>query len=216
MMEVYNSDEEQVEALKRWWKVNGTSIIAGVIVGIAIIGGWNFWQSNQERKALQASAMYEQLLQAANEDKTETIIKISEALAKEFDSTPYAELGLLLEAKAKIQSDELPAAKEVLGKLQSDSDFVITNLATIRIIRTMLATGEYEQGLQLIADMEPKSGESFTGIYEELKGDLYVALNRLGVARSAYQNALRAGNFSPLLQSKLDDISVPEIEETKE
>ncbi len=216
MMEVYNSDEEQVEALKRWWKANGTSIIAGVIVGIAIIGGWNFWQSNQERKALQASAMYEQLLQAANEDKTETIIKISEALAKEFDSTPYAELGLLLEAKAKIQSDELPAAKEVLGKLQSDSDFVITNLATIRIIRTMLATGEYEQGLQLIADMEPKSGESFTGIYEELKGDLYVALNRLGVARSAYQNALRAGNFSPLLQSKLDDISVPEIEEIKE
>ncbi len=216
MMEVYNSDEEQVEALKRWWKANGTSIIAGVVVGIAIIGGWNFWKSNQEQKALQASAMYEQLLQATKEDKSETVIKISEALTKEFDSTPYAELGLLLGAKAKIQSNELPAAKEILSKLQSDSDFVIKNLATIRKIRTMLATGEYEPGLQLIADMEPQSSESFSGVYEELKGDLYVALNRLGVARTAYQNALRAGTFSPLLQSKLDDISVPETEEVKE
>ncbi len=216
MMEVYNSDEEQVEALKRWWKANGTSIIAGVVVGVALIGGWNFWKSNQEQKALQASAMYEQLLQAAKEDKTETVIKISEALAKEFDSTPYAELGLLLQAKAKVQVNELPTAKEILGKLNSSSDFVLKNLATIRTIRTMLAIGEYEQGLQLIADMEPQAGDSFTGIYEELKGDLYVALNRLGVARTAYQNALRSGNFSPLLQSKLDDISVPDIEEIKE
>ncbi len=216
MMEVYNSDEEQVEALKRWWKANGTSVIAGVIIGVAMIGGWNFWKSNQERKALQASAIYEQLLLAVKEDKSVTAIKISEALEKEFGSTAYAEIGLLLEAKAKIQLNEIPATKEILGKLKTSSDFVIKNLATVRTLRIMLATGEYEQGLQLIADMEPQAGDSFTGIYEELKGDLYVELKRLGVARTAYQNALRTGNFSPLLQSKLDDISVPEIEEIKE
>lgn len=215
-MEVYNSDEEQVEALKRWWKANGTSVITGIVIGLAIIGGWNFWKSNQEQKALQASAMYEQLLKASKEDKTNSVIKISEALSKEFDSTAYAELGLLLEARDKINNNELPAAKEILEKLKTSSDYAIQNLAAIQIIRIMLATGEYEQGLQLIADMEPQSGESFTGSYEELKGDLYVALNRLGVARTAYQNALRAGNFSPLLQSKLDDISAPELEEVKE
>lgn len=62
--------------------------------------------------------------------------------------------------------------------------------------------------------MEKQPSESFSASYEELKGDLYVALNRLGVARTAYQNALRAGQPSPLLQIKLENISAPEILET--
>jgi predicted negative regulator of RcsB-dependent stress response len=74
-----------------------------------------------------------------------------------------------------------------------------------------LASGEYEQGLQLIAEVDPSTAQGFTAGYEELKGDLYVALERNGEARTAYQNALRQGAASPLIQFKLDDISVPEI-----
>ena len=38
-MSSYLSEEEQVEALKKWWKDNGTSVIAGVVLGFGIIFG---------------------------------------------------------------------------------------------------------------------------------------------------------------------------------
>jgi len=215
-MEVYNSEEEQVEALKRWWKANGTSVITGIIAGLAIIGGWNFWQSNQEQKAFQSSAMFQQLTKAAGENNTEVVEKVSKQLLTEYGSTTYAELALLIQAKAKVQQDDLSAAKEILDKVRTTSDSEIKHVATIRLLRLMLATGEYEQGLQLIAEMEKQPSESFNASYEELKGDLYVALNRLGVARTAYQNALREGLSSPLLQVKLENISAPELLEIKE
>ncbi len=215
-MEVYNSEEEQVEALKRWWKANGTSVITGIITGLAIIAGWNFWQSNQEQQAFQSSAMYQQLIKAAKDNNNDVVEKISEQLVTKFDATIYAKLALLLQAKTKVQQGDLSVAKDILNKIRATSDSEMKFVATIRLLRLMLATGEYEPGLKLIAEMEKQPSESYSASYEELKGDFYVALNRLGVARTAYQNALRSGQPSPLLQLKLDDISASELLEIKE
>jgi predicted negative regulator of RcsB-dependent stress response len=79
----------------------------------------------------------------------------------------------------------------------------------------MLAAGEYEQGLKLIAEVDPASAASFSGNYDELVGDLYVALDRLDEARTSYQKALRDGHQSPFLQAKIDDLTAPEIVEIK-
>ena len=37
------TDEEQVEKVKAWLKENGTSIVAGVVIGLGGIFGWQFW-----------------------------------------------------------------------------------------------------------------------------------------------------------------------------
>ena len=60
-MEIYETEEEQVAALKDWWKENGTSVITGVIAAVLIVAGWNFWQSHQKDKMSQASTVYQQL-----------------------------------------------------------------------------------------------------------------------------------------------------------
>ncbi|MEW8396328.1 MAG: tetratricopeptide repeat protein, partial [Candidatus Thiodiazotropha sp.] len=39
-MSEYQTEEEQVEAIKRWWKENGTSVIAGLVIGLGGIFGW--------------------------------------------------------------------------------------------------------------------------------------------------------------------------------
>jgi predicted negative regulator of RcsB-dependent stress response len=74
----------------------------------------------------------------------------------------------------------------------------------------MLANGEYEQGLALINDVDPATSSSFSGNYDELVGDLYVALDRLDQARTSYQKALENGYKSPLLQIKIDDLTALE------
>ncbi len=216
-MEIYETEEQQVEALKRWWKENGVSIIAGLIAALVLIGGWNFWKSYQQDQQNQASALYEQLLQDVERGKHEEVDTIARRLKDQYGSTAYASFAALMLAKSKVRQGDLEAAKSVLRQLVQDANSdELKNVARVRLVRLMLATAEYEQGLQLIAEVDPSAAEGFGGSYDELKGDLYVALGRLGEARTAYQSALRSGQRSPLLQFKLDDITAPEIVATPE
>ena len=207
-MEIYDSEEEQVAALKDWWKGNGTSVITGVVSAVVIVMGWNFWQSYQADKMNQASTVYEQLIKAQTDAKTGSVDKLASRLNAEYGSTAYATYALLFQAKAKVEQQDLSAAKELLQQaVATSNDAELKHVARTRLIRVSLALEEYEPGLQLIADVDQSSLGGFEAIYSELKGDLYVAMGRVGEARTAYQAALKAGQASPLLQFKLDDLA---------
>ncbi len=206
-MAIYDTEEEQVEALKRWWRENSQAVIIGVVLGSALILGVNFWRSHQHEQRLQASDIYEQLMTADSGGKFEEVGKLGQTLGTQFSSTPYAGYAALFEAKAKVQTGDLPAAKAILEKLVATGDKTLKNVAKLRLINIMLASGEYEQGLKLIAETDAASIHGFNANYEELKGDLYIAMGRVDEARTAYENAQRDGAQSPLLQFKLDDLS---------
>jgi len=213
-MEIYETEEEQVEALKRWWKENGQATITGVIVGVAMILGWNFWQNYKHDQALQASALYEQLLTAVDEGKAESAEKIADRIDEQYKGVAYSTYADLIKAKIKVQQNDLEGAKQILEATVASADNELSHVARLRLIRILLAKGEYEQGLQLIAEVDPGAAAGFSGAYDELKGDLYVALDQPGEARTAYQSALRSGSQSPLLQFKIDDLTEAEITST--
>jgi len=214
-VEIYDTEEEQVEALKRWWKENGQSTIAGLVVGIALILGWNYWQDYKKDQVLQASALYDQLMKAVNDGNKESADKLAGQIQEQFDATPYAGYSGLLQAKVKVEQGDMAAAKQILEKVAGDSNKELSNIAKLRLVRLMLSTGEYEQGLKLIAEVDPATTSSFSGNYDELVGDLYVALDRLDEARTSYQRALSGGYQSPFLQAKINDLTAPEIVENK-
>jgi len=208
-VEIYETEEEQVAALKDWWKANGTSVISGVVAAVVIVGGWNFWQSYQKDKMLQASTVYEQLLKANEAKATDSIDKISEKLVSTYGSTAYGAYALLFQAKAKVEANDLAAAQSLLQQaIDTSSDDEVKHVARGRLVRVLMAQAEYEKGLQVIASVNQAKLGGFEGIYDELKGDLYVAMSRIGEARTAYQSALKSGKSSPLLQFKLDDLTV--------
>jgi predicted negative regulator of RcsB-dependent stress response len=141
---------------------------------------------------------------------------LAERIQEQFRTTEYAAYSGLLQAKIKVRKGDLAVAKPILEKLAADSNQEISNLAKIRLVRLMMAQGEFEQGLQLINDTDPAKIANFSGNYDELVGDLYVALDRLDQARTSYQKALENGYKSPLLQMKIDDLTAPEkIEKPK-
>jgi len=214
-VEIYDTEEEQVEALKRWWKENSTATIVGLVMGIVIILGWNYWQDHKKAQAAQASAVYDQLLKALDEDKKDTVDKLAGRMQEQFKGTEYAAFSGLLQAKLKTQQGDFAAAKQILKTIAAEPNKQLSNIAKIRLVRLMLATGEYEQGLQVINEVDAKAAASYSANYDELVGDLYVALDRLDEARTSYQNALRNGQPSPLLQFKIDDLAPQEKLETQ-
>lgn len=214
-MELYETEEQQVEALQKWWKENSTASLIGLGIGIAVILGWNQWQDHKKEQLSKASAVYDQLLKNVNENKVSEIDTVATKLKSEFGSTEYATYSLLLQAKTKVEAGDLAGAKELLQGLANQSTD-LSQLAKLRLVRLFLATGEYEKGLQFIGQVDQKSAAGFSDNYDELVGDLYVALDRIDEARTSYEKALRNGYQSPLLQFKLDDLTAPEkLENTK-
>ena len=209
-MEIYDTEEEQLDAVKRWWKENGQSTIIGLGLGIAVILGWNYWQEHKKAQAGQSSALYSQLIQAIGTDKKDSAEKLAERLKEQYPKTEYAAYSGLFLAKLKVQQGDVAKAQTILKEIAAGSNKELSNIAKIRQVRLMLASGEYEQGLQLINDVDPATSSSFSGNYDELVGDLYVALDRLDQARSSYQKALENGYKSPLLQFKIDDLTASE------
>jgi len=136
-------------------------------------------------------------------------------LDEQFSGNKYAAYGSLFQAKFKVQQGDLAGAKDILKKLAAGKDKELSQIAKIRLVNLMLATGEYEQGLKVINDVDQAEAGKFSNNYDELVGDLYVALDRLDEARTAYQKALKNGYQSPLLQLKIDDLTAPEQREIK-
>ena len=63
-MDQYRTEEEQVEALRRWWDENGKSTIAAIVIALAAGFGWQAWKANDQQQRENASDIYQAMLQA--------------------------------------------------------------------------------------------------------------------------------------------------------
>lgn len=209
-MAIYDTEEEQLEQLKKWWDTNGTSLISGVVAAIVLIIGWNLWQNHRTAQSQQASLLYQNLLDAAAKNDNTGVEKLADQLTVEYGSSSYADYALLQKAKSKVSQGDLEAAKAILQQqIQKTASDELRHIARLRLVQLMLATGQHEEGLKLIAAVDPAKTGGFSASYDELSGDLYVAMDRLDEARNAYQNAIRTGQATSLAQFKLDDIAAP-------
>jgi len=196
------SEEEQSERLKAWWKENGTAVIAGVVVGIAVIGGVNYWRSYQAEQAETASALYMELLNGAEAGAEGP----GRRLIDDYAGTPYAGKAALLMAKSEVEAGGYEAARGHLQWVQDNAaDPADRRLATLRLARLALHLGEPEAARTLLADMQPGG---YRSTYHELRGDLDMARGDPQSARVAYETALESlpdvSGFADMLNLKLD------------
>jgi predicted negative regulator of RcsB-dependent stress response len=208
-MEVYLTEEERVEALKRWWKENGKSVILGVALGLAVMGGWNAWRHGKQQKAETASAEFQQLARAVESKQADPALKLSERIVQQYQGSAYATYAALFQAKLKADAGDLAGAKKVLGDLLAASkDDAFRHVARLRLGQVLLALNENEEALKLLEPLKPRDMGEFEGRYEELKGDAYLRLNRRDDARVAYETAKSKGQATPLLDLKINDLAV--------
>ncbi len=208
-MAAHLEEEAQVEQLKRWWKENGASIIAGVVLGVVAIFGWNAWQQHRRTQAEQASNLYMQMLDAVAKGQDELAEGLAQRLTGEFAATAYADFALLLKARAAVDKgdlDQAQAALESLLRQTGDEDF--RHIARLRLARVHLGAGRPQVALDVLTEAEVGDPGRFAGQYEELKGDAFVALGKPADAALAYRKALGLGRDYGYLKMKLNDLGV--------
>jgi predicted negative regulator of RcsB-dependent stress response len=188
-MNEYETEEQQVEALKRWWKENGTSLIVGLFVGVSGLFGWRYYVDQNNFHAMHASDLYMQVMQsAALNTVDDKIIDINNKLINEFSDTPYAALSSLALAKSEYEKDNIDAATAQLEiAVKHASNDVIKQIANLRLAKVYIEQGKYEEALVLL---NQSHAAAYDAQYEELKGDLYLAKGDVALARAAYDKAI--------------------------
>lgn len=206
MAEFPYTEEDQAEQLKRWWKQNGTSIIAGVVLGLAIVGGYNYWQSYQKNQAEGASKLYERMMIDYSDGQAERALAAGRKVMDEYKNTPYAAKAALYLARINFERKDAAAAEQDLRwALENAADPATEHTARLRLGRLLLDAGKYPEVSALVA--VPDYG-GFESEYKELEGDLALANKDAAKARAAYERALDAlakdSGYRQMLKAKLD------------
>lgn len=207
-MDVYASEQEQIEALKKWWRENALALITGAAIGLGGLFGWQYWQKHVDERGAAASAAYEALFAAAQAGRHDDVVEQGKAIVGEYADTPYAVLSGLLMAKAQVEAGDLKGAEAqlrwVLANAETDE---LRHVARIRLARVLLDLDDAAAVQTLLQGVE---FGAFSREYFELQGDLAVRNGEIAAARAAYGKALNgAAVNNPLIQLKLDALGLP-------
>ena len=201
-IEISDSEEEQVDKLKKWWDSNGKQIIAGAVLGLAGIFGWNYYVDYQDSQALNARALY---LSYASDSAN---VGAYDKLIKDHPSSSYSDQATLLMAKYLFEAENYSLALDALKPLMSRENSVIASTAALRSASLYLELGQHQEALAVLNMDNPNE---FSGLFYNLAGDVYLDLGNNEEARNSYalaiENITDNSSLSQLIQIKLDDLN---------
>jgi len=173
-------EHEQSEKVRTWLKDNAVGLIGGVALGLALIGGWQWWQKQQEHARVQTAERYQSVVDDIRADK----LKQAQSKIAAIDEGAYATLAALRLSQAQIAAGQRDAAIATLRGAHP-ADAALAAIVTQRLARLLIDAGKAGDALQLL----PK--DSTDPEILQVQGDASYALGHRDEARTAYQQALR-------------------------
>jgi predicted negative regulator of RcsB-dependent stress response len=201
-------EQEQIDALKSWWKENGRLVVVAVfaaLVAAAGVMGWRYWQGQQ---AAQASVLYAELEKAMSGNDHKQVQEVAARIMRDYARTAYGPMAALVAAKIDFDAGNLPSAGSRLAwALERARDQETAAAARLRLAGVRLDEKKYAEALQLLEQEHP---ESFDGLYADLRGDVLVAQGKMAEAKAAYRLALEKlpadATYRMVVQIKLDGL----------
>jgi len=208
----YLSEEEQLAALRSFWQRYGLWLVLGLVIVLVAYLGWSYYQTSKIERAQQASELYEEYLEASQENETDETMSnaIAARLDGEFAGTSYQVFSLFTRATAALEAGELDSAVAFLERATTGSaEQQLKDVAYLRLARLRQQMGDSEAALTALGGTR---GEGYRSVVAELKGDIHVAREEIELAREAYTAALESAAEAeprPLLTMKLAQIQEP-------
>ena len=208
-MDIYISDDEKGENIRRWLYGNGYLVIAGSILGIAEIFLGSYLPNYQKMQVEKASNIYQQVTIFSAEGRRSDAENKHQLLLSQFSSTPYAVFSSFEMVKLTLNSDS-EAAKSYLRWIIYNATLIgHVEIALLRLAKICMAEDKFAISSSLIGE---SVSSSFVSFFSELRGDIAVKQGEFTEALAAYQNAtLGLIEDDPrlvFLKMKIDDMAV--------
>ena len=192
-------EHEQREKVRTWLQENALGLIGGVVLGLALIGGWQWWQKQRHGAQIQAGERY----QSAVDDIQAGKLQPAKSAVAALPAGAYATLGALSLAKAQMAAGHRDDAIATL-RASHPADAALAAITSQRLALLLIDAGKAEEALKQLpaGDSDPQT--------LELRGDAHYALGHLDQARAAYAQALAtmdaAAPARRLVELKLSEV----------
>ncbi len=211
MAEEYLTDDEQWDAVKRWLAENGLWIVAGVVLGAALLFGYRYYESSRDERALRAAAQFGDMTAALDRDDVAATRQAAAALIREHPASPYADQAQLTLARLDIDAGRpADAVAPLTGVMKGSKDAELKRIARLRLARLMIDQGRPDAALSTLAEDTPGA---FAGRFHEVRGDAFYAKKDFKSALDEYKAALAAadpgGAEGAVLELKIADVATP-------
>lgn len=218
----YHADQEQLDALRRWWKHYGTTVALTVLLIVGGGLGWQQWQRSREGAAEAASLLYETMMNGVTSaslkdldpKRVEAITAAGHKLEADHGGSQYAALAGLMLARLAVSRNDLDgAATELRAVMQHSHDRDLAWIAQLRLVRVLAAQEKFDEALSLA---DAKVPDAMVGIFAEARGDIRLRRGDSAGARAEYQTALqqlgtRETLLKSLLEMKLNQVQPPQV-----
>jgi len=172
-------EHEQSEKVRTWLQENALGLIGGVVLGLALIGGWQWWQKQRHDAEIQTGERY----QAAADNIQAGKLQLAKSQVAALPAGAYATLGALSLAKAQMTAGHRDDAIATL-RASHPADPALAAITAQRLALLLIDAGKAGEALK---QLPPEDTDAQT---LELRGDAHYALGHMDQARDAYAQAL--------------------------
>ena len=218
-MDVYKTEEEQLDSIKKWLKENSASIAVVVMAIVGFFGGRAYWQSYQNthnETTYEAFASVSELrdtalTDSANDTAFQVYVTSVDDLKVQKPDHALTDLAVLKVAADFAEKGLWDDAESELRWLkEQQTEPALEALVVYRLAQVLFQKEQYDQALVLIANAIEQDDDYLPRL-KELQGDIYIEQGQLSKALQTYKDASTAhsdtGLTSPALQWKIDDLT---------
>lgn len=206
-------EQEQIDALKAFWKQYGNLITWTLILALGAFAAWNGWNWWQRDQAGKASAMYEELDRAVAAGDADKAGRIVNDLKERFPRTAIAQQGALAAAKLQFDKGQVDAAKATLGWVAaSGTDDEYRTVARLRLAGLLIDAKQYDEAIK---QLDEAKSPTFEALVADRRGDVLLAQGKKDQAKAAYQTAWAAMDpkldYRRLVEAKLVSLAAAPV-----
>lgn len=210
-MSRYETEQEQLEAIKAWWKKYGNHVLSVVLVFAVAFAGYRYWQMQTYNKAAAASSVFEMLEASVEQGRFGEVSREARQLMLDQPASPYAASAALMLAQYHWEKSELDEAVEALNwVLENNKSPEMQFTAGLRLARLHLENADFAKAQAQLDALPNQIGEQKAAI-DFTTGIMRLQQEDLAGARAAFQavfdNLAANQDLRNIARLQLDDLA---------
>ncbi len=204
-------EQEQLDALKAFWKQYGNLITWLLTLVLGAFAAWNGWQWYQRDQGVKAGAMYDEVDKAVQQGDADKAGRLFAELRDRYSRTAFVPQAGLAVAKLqldKAKTDEAKASYAWVAQNAGEEEY--QTVAQLRLAGIHLDAKQYDEALKAL---DAAKAPTFAALVADRRGDVLLAQGKRAEAVAAYQIAWKALSptldYRRLVEAKLTSLAAP-------